>query len=51
MTLHAHQVTLERGGERVLTDVCLTLMPGQMLGLLGANGAGKSTCWPACPAN
>ncbi|OZI77226.1 heme ABC transporter ATP-binding protein [Bordetella genomosp. 12] len=43
MTLHAHQLTLERGGKRILTDVSLTLTPGLTLGLLGANGAGKST--------
>lgn len=43
MSLHAHQLTLERGNKRILTQVSLSLEPGIMLGLLGANGAGKST--------
>lgn len=43
MTLHAQDLTLSRGGQRILTQVSLTLQPGAMVGLLGANGAGKST--------
>ena len=31
------------GGIDVLTDICLTLRPGQRLGITGANGVGKST--------
>lgn len=31
------------GGIDVLTDISLTLKPGQRLGITGANGVGKST--------
>jgi branched-chain amino acid transport system ATP-binding protein len=31
------------GGIKVLTDISLTLQPGQRLGITGANGVGKST--------
>ncbi|MBQ2699529.1 MAG: ABC-F family ATP-binding cassette domain-containing protein [Clostridia bacterium] len=31
------------GGNEVLRDVCLTLQEGQRMGLVGANGCGKST--------
>lgn len=43
MTLEAENLTLSRGGARVLDHVSMTVRPGAMLGLLGANGAGKST--------
>lgn len=36
-------VTLERGGRTLLDDVTWRLGPGDRVGLVGANGAGKST--------
>lgn len=39
----AQDVSLQLGSRPVLTDVCLALEPGQVLGLLGPSGAGKSS--------
>ncbi len=36
-------VTLARGGHTVLRDVSLLIQPGEFIGVLGANGAGKTT--------
>lgn len=41
--LQAQDVSVTRGGRRVLSDVSLALQPGQVLGVLGPNGAGKSS--------
>lgn len=43
MTLALHHAVLQRGGRRVLDGVSLSLAPGDVLGVLGANGAGKSS--------
>ncbi len=36
-------LTVVRGGRRVLTDVCLDVPSGQVTGLLGPSGGGKTT--------
>jgi len=41
--LSAHDITLIRGGAKLLNDVNLELNPGELVGLIGPNGAGKST--------
>ncbi|MFT4173822.1 MAG: heme ABC transporter ATP-binding protein [Rhodocyclaceae bacterium] len=41
--LSAHKLDCARGGRVVLGDLSLDLMPGELLGVLGANGAGKTS--------
>ena len=41
--LDARDVTIRRGGRAVLTEVSLSIEPGDLLALVGPNGAGKST--------
>lgn len=41
--LQAQSISKRFGGTKVLSEVSLTLRPGQVTLLLGANGAGKST--------
>jgi iron complex transport system ATP-binding protein len=41
--LEARDLTLTRGPNQVLRDVCATARPGAMLGIVGPNGAGKSS--------
>lgn len=43
LTLSAHQLTRFHGKRCVVSDVSFTLRRGEVLGLLGHNGAGKST--------
>jgi branched-chain amino acid transport system ATP-binding protein len=42
-TLVLEELSVERGGRRVVRNVSLEIPPGQVTALLGANGAGKST--------
>lgn len=42
------------GGKQVLKGIWLSFLPGAKIGVLGSNGAGKSTCsrsWPAWTRN
>lgn len=43
MRLAADQLSLERGGRRVLDKVSAALAPGQVTAICGPNGAGKSS--------
>lgn len=43
MTLAAQNLSLQRGGARVLDDVSATLAHGQITAIVGPNGAGKSS--------
>ena len=41
--LAAEELTVERGGVRVLDQVSFSVGPGCLMGVVGPNGAGKST--------
>src|SRR5712691_4988657 len=41
--LEVHNLTVRHGYLQALTDVSLTVAPGETLAIIGANGAGKST--------
>ena len=46
--LQAEKLRVLRGGKEVLSDVSFAVARGEVYGLLGGNGAGKSTtlsCW------
>jgi len=43
MAFDIQQLSLSRGHRRVLKNVTMTLEPGEHVGVLGANGAGKSS--------
>ncbi len=38
-----HQVSFRHGSRQILSGLDLTIQPGEMIGLVGASGAGKST--------
>jgi lipooligosaccharide transport system ATP-binding protein len=46
--LDAQGLVKHFGSRRVVDDVSLRCGPGEVLGLLGANGAGKTTCLRMC---
>jgi iron complex transport system ATP-binding protein len=48
MTLHATDLTLRLGGERVLHKTSLSAVGGELLALVGAPGSGKSTLLQVC---
>ena len=41
--LELSDVCLDRGGQRILTDITWNIGPGDRIGILGENGAGKSS--------
>jgi len=41
--IRLQNLTLQRGPQRLLEDAEMTLHPGHKAGLIGANGAGKSS--------
>ena len=47
-TLETVDLSVSRGGRRVLHNVSITVQSGEVVALLGANGAGKSTIVMAC---
>lgn len=48
MRLETLDLTLNRGSREVVTAASVVVEPGEVLGLLGANGSGKSTILRAC---
>ncbi|KWV93280.1 ABC transporter ATP-binding protein [Erythrobacter sp. YT30] len=46
--LTTENLSLSRGGKRVLSDITTTFQPGQITAIVGPNGAGKSSLLMAC---
>ena len=49
--LRMSNLTLARGNKRLLDGASLTVHPGHKVGLIGANGSGKSRCSRCCAAS
>lgn len=43
VTLEARDISVERGGRRILDSATIAIEPGRFLALIGPNGSGKST--------
>jgi len=43
MRIDGHGVTVRYGAREALTDVDVSVLPGEVLGIIGPNGSGKST--------
>lgn len=43
MRLEVESVSIDFGSARIVSDVALQTAPGEMVGLVGPNGRGKST--------
>lgn len=43
MTISLQNLSVDSGGRRIVSDVCLEVPNGAFVGLLGPNGSGKST--------
>jgi len=46
--LDIHNLTFSHGSEKILDDLSLSVMPGEVCGLLGPNGCGKTTLFRCC---
>ena len=47
-TLEIRGISFAYGGQKVLDDISLCVKPGEICGLLGPNGCGKSTLFRCC---
>ncbi|MEC7984414.1 MAG: ATP-binding cassette domain-containing protein [Myxococcota bacterium] len=47
MTFVVENLSVIRGGERVVKGICFSVSVGEIFAVLGPNGAGKSTCFEA----
>ena len=45
--VEAREIAISAGGRRLLEDVSLTLLPSELVGLMGPSGAGKTTLMTA----